>query len=79
MKHSVSPVRSLIAYYEALKVKHIHSCTQYVAAVIRNYLWQLVAMYFKTYLHVLNFRFHRGSVYGVYPGVTKIIMPRSQA
>jgi len=36
-------------------------------------------MYFKTYLHVLNFRFHRGSVYGLYLGVTKIIIPRSQA
>jgi len=36
-------------------------------------------MYFKTYLHVLNFRFHRGSVCGVYVGVTKIITPRSQA
>jgi hypothetical protein len=25
-------------------------------------------MYFKTYLHVFNFRFHRGSAYGVYLG-----------
>jgi len=36
-------------------------------------------MFFKTYLHVLNFRFHRGSLYGVKLRVTKTIMPRSQA
>jgi len=40
VKHSISSVSSMIAFYEVLAIKYIHLCTRYVAAIIRKYyLW----------------------------------------